>query len=169
MASRFQCFARRDGYYLLGGLILFVAVAVSILAPAAKADSAQASLVRVPFHVEPYDECTREFVDMRGTLAEVFKTTTDAAGGQHRVEIDLYLHLTGTGESSGISYRFVTASAEVEQDLSSGTLVFNAAGIQVLLSGPSAPNLVHTIDTHFTLSPTGQITNASNFTFACHG
>jgi hypothetical protein len=159
----------RGGYQMLGGLLLLAAAAASILAPPARADSTPTRVVTVPYHVSPFDECTGEFVDLSGTLREVFNTTTDASGGQHRVEIDLYSQLTGTGESSGNSYRFVTASTSVEQQLSSGTLIFSDAGIQVLLSGGSSPNLVHTIDVHFTLSPTGQITNVSNFTFACRG
>jgi hypothetical protein len=170
VTPQFRRWSRARGcYHMVGVLVLLGAAVASISAPAANAASTPPSVVTVFFHVSPFDECTGEFVDLSGTLREVFKTTTDSSGGQHRVEIDLYSQLTGTGESTGNSYRFVTASTSVEQQLSSGTLIFADAGIQVLLSGGSSANLVHTIDVHFTLSPTGQITNVSNFTFACRG
>jgi len=163
--------SRREirGRHVLRALVVLALAVASVGASGANAASTGASVVEVPIHVEPYDECTGEFVDLHGTLRDVFMTTTDAAGGQHRIEIILYVQLTGTGESSGNTYRFVTAAPGVIQQPSSGALVFSDAGIQVLLSGGSSSNLVHTLEVHFTLSPTGQITSVSNFTFACRG
>jgi hypothetical protein len=143
--------------------------AASISTSAANAASPGANVLEVPISVSPFDECTGEVVDLNGSLREVFRTSTDAAGGEHQVEVILYGQLTGTGELSGNSYRFLTAAPGVIQRPSSGALVFSSGGIQVLLSGGSSANLVHTLEVHFTLSPTGEITNVSNFTFACRG
>lgn len=148
-------------------LVALAAVVALLAAPAANAGPA--TIAVVPFTVSTFDQCTGEFVDLSGSLVDVFTTTTDASGGQHRIEIVRYSQLTGIGETTGSHYRFVTASPSVVQQLSSGTLIFSDAGIQVLVSPGSSSTLVHTLTVHFTRSPTGQITSVSNFTFACRG
>ena len=85
----------------------------------------------MPIHFEPYDECTGEFVDLHGTLRDVFMTTTDAAGGQHRIESILYMQLIGTGESSGNTYRSDGRSGR-HPATKFGCARLSDAGIQVL-------------------------------------
>src|SRR5216117_2377022 len=116
-----RCRPSRYGrHHIFRALVVLTLAAASISTSAANAASTGANVVEVPINVSPFDECTGEFVDLHGSLREVFMTSTDAAGGEHRIEIILYGQLTGTGELSGNSYRFLTAAPGVIQRPSSG-------------------------------------------------
>ena len=169
-ASRFGHWLGALGAYRkLTALAVLAAAAALIAASEAKANTTQTTVTVVPINVSPFDECTGEFVDLTGSLRVIFNSTTDAAGGQHRIEVGIYGQLTGTGELTGNSYRFVTASPSVIPQLSSDALIFSDAGAQLLLAEGSQDNLVHTLAVHFTVTPTGQVTSVSQFTFECRG
>jgi hypothetical protein len=170
MAPRVRPGSHTPGaYFMLRALVVLAVAAAWIWVPAADADTTQTSIVEVPLNVSPFDPCTGEFVDLHGSLREVVVRTTDASGGFHEVELDFYFQLTGTGELSGDTYRFISPHPFILQEPSSGAVIITIAGVQVLLSEGSSANLVGTATTHVTISPTGQVTSVSNFDITCRG
>lgn len=137
------------------GLVIVAALAALGSAAAAAAET---SSTTVPVSGVIGNACTGESVLIEGSMHVLVHTTTDASGGVHTLLVANLKGVSGTGLSTGSSYRFVSVSAEPIMNVSldgaqEATELVNARQV-----APGAGNdvAVHA-NIHFTVDANGEV------------
>jgi len=124
----------------------------------------------IPFTGSYFNPCTGEQVTFAGTLNVTNTMTTDASGGTHLRTHTNYQNVTGTGATSGITYRVGTVSNEVINDADGPQL--NAAVISMVKLIEPGPTLDYflRIVTRITINANGvTTTEVQEVSIECRG
>jgi len=149
------------------GAILGLALTLAI-APLSLAHANTTSVIS-PFNSVEFSQCGAfEAIQASGSVHLVTSTTTDATGGM-RVDVHSnYQNVSGVGETTGTTYRFIASNTSKSTTNGSASNYTLDDNVRVIGQGPNNNQVLHILY-HVTTDAAGNVTAQTyQFQNACH-